>query len=629
MAQERGATPTPPNLDELHWASRLGFRSLRVQQGIAVINRVVLVPDEATYLDELSKWSIADGIWPVLFEDEEHLARMFIRRFQPEQVVRREPVRDARRLWPADVDERWRVLNELRLRFWRRDPGQTTLADAMGAHGLEPTGAVFTSTDDSSWTGAIALAIARGQLLERLDGDYSRPNLSISTGQQSEIDATIRTALTQSGLAFDELGDVIDAVTLCRFMAGRVLMSAPGAQPREFTAVTDALGRDPDGTRYAFVGWMYGSEARSAYNAMCSLFLPRTDVTYFNTYPTDGAWGQYDVVDAAAMITPRGFSVDSKRAEQAHLAVWRRLLAGGSSTDVFFINSKGNADFFDFADGRGYPNDVPILETPAAVHMIHSWSFRSPEAGDTVGGVFLEHGAYAYVGSVQEPYLQAFVPPSAIAQRTVAGVPFMIAARHWDAKPWKINTYGDPLMMLGPTPERTKPGPHEGINLRDEARAALQGTKGAQSGRAFAEAIRLLSLLGEDTIALNAIELAKQRNQLAACAAEALPVLFRLQQTELFIEAFMLTRQRNERMKTMLWHLVAPRLEGRADPDLVVLLASNLRQPLSHADLERLLPAMQSAFDAAYARRTIQNELNRTQNVVNRRNLERLLRQIR
>ncbi len=605
----------------------MGVRSLQVQQGIPVVNRVVLVPDAATYLDELAKWSIRDGIWPVLFEDDLY-ARLFIRRFAPEQVLRRYPVENPLDIWPKDSDSQWHVLQDLLLRFWRRG-GEQTLPAAMHAHGLSPNGAVFTSTTDPAWPAAIALALARGQLLKPLDGDYNRPNLSISTGQLGEIDAAIRTSLTQSGVPFATLGDAIDAITICRSMAGRVQTSAPGADPVEFTAVTDALGRSPDGSRYAFVGWIFGSEDHSAYLAMCSLFLPRTDLQLFNTYPATGAWGQFDVVDAAATFEPRGYSVDVKRSEQAHLNVWRRLLTGGISCDVFMINSKGNADYFDFADGRGYPNDVPILDVPTAVHMIHSWSFRSPNAGDTVGGVFLEHGAYAYVGSVQEPFLHAFVPPSALAQRTVAGVPFLVAARHWDARPWKINTFGDPLMMLGPGPERRAPTPHTGVNLRAAARDALQRTKGDDAGSAYADAVRWLSLLGEDTLALHAIHLAHEAGYLADCATVSLPVLFRLQRRDLFVEAFLLTRERSNRTKAMLWHLVAPRLAGRADPDLVVLLASNLRQPLSHADLERLLPAMLSAFDAAYARQTIQQELNRTQHAGNRRNLERLLREVR
>src|SRR5690606_7240964 len=113
----------------------------------------------------------------------------------PEQVLRRDAVENPLDIWPKDAESRWHELHNLLLRFWRRGDEQT-LSAAMNAHGLSPNGAVFTSTTDTAWPAAIALALARGQLLDTLDGDYNRPNLSISTGQLGEIDAAIRTSLT-------------------------------------------------------------------------------------------------------------------------------------------------------------------------------------------------------------------------------------------------------------------------------------------------------------------------------------------------------------------------------------------------------------------------------------------------
>ena len=76
-----------------------------------------------------------------------------------------------------------------------------------------------------------------------------------------------------------------------------------------------------------------------------------------------------------------------------------------------------------------------------------------PDDGKTVGGRWLERGVYAYVGSVDEPYLEAFVTPRLLTNRLQMLTPFLIAAREIAAPPWKITTIGDPLMtILKPTP---------------------------------------------------------------------------------------------------------------------------------------------------------------------------------
>ena len=42
---------------EPHWGITLGQRVLAVRRALPVVDQVVLVPDAATYLDELSRWS--------------------------------------------------------------------------------------------------------------------------------------------------------------------------------------------------------------------------------------------------------------------------------------------------------------------------------------------------------------------------------------------------------------------------------------------------------------------------------------------------------------------------------------------------------------------------------------------
>ena len=56
-------TQPPPPPDQLHWAVKLGLRVEQVNRAFPVVDFVVLVPDGATYLDELGKWS-PQGRWP-------------------------------------------------------------------------------------------------------------------------------------------------------------------------------------------------------------------------------------------------------------------------------------------------------------------------------------------------------------------------------------------------------------------------------------------------------------------------------------------------------------------------------------------------------------------------------------
>ena len=67
-------------LEDLPWQYQLGFRSAQLTDRIALLDRVVLVPDLATWLDEIGRWQ--QGVqWPVLLEDDRYTP-LFVRRFQ-------------------------------------------------------------------------------------------------------------------------------------------------------------------------------------------------------------------------------------------------------------------------------------------------------------------------------------------------------------------------------------------------------------------------------------------------------------------------------------------------------------------------------------------------------------------
>jgi len=71
---------------ELFWPTRTGLRIANLRANIPTIDRIVLVPNEATFLAAVEQWSIK-GRWPILIEDAQYTP-MFMRRFHPTQVIR-------------------------------------------------------------------------------------------------------------------------------------------------------------------------------------------------------------------------------------------------------------------------------------------------------------------------------------------------------------------------------------------------------------------------------------------------------------------------------------------------------------------------------------------------------------
>ena len=82
------------------WQMQMGLRSYQVRARIAIVDKVVLVPDAATYLDEISRWTLR-GRWPVLIEDD-FFSPMFVRAFKPSKVIRRTSIG----AMPATIEEK-------------------------------------------------------------------------------------------------------------------------------------------------------------------------------------------------------------------------------------------------------------------------------------------------------------------------------------------------------------------------------------------------------------------------------------------------------------------------------------------------------------------------------------------
>jgi len=207
------AQNSPESIQEARAAMRLGARAAHVQRNLPVLNQVVLVPDEATYLDEISRWS-PRARWPVLF-DREPLASQFIRRFNPEKIWRREPVK-------TKIDDIEIAMQRAVASAWG---GTDSIESALAYLKLPPLGVVLTSTKDSARTGAVALAAGRGQLLEYISGEWGTTGETLDGPRTKSLIREIEGVLKSTGTKYADIGDTIDALTICQTLPSRVTSS--------------------------------------------------------------------------------------------------------------------------------------------------------------------------------------------------------------------------------------------------------------------------------------------------------------------------------------------------------------------------------------------------------------------
>lgn len=622
----------PSDGQQIPWPITLGLRVIQVPMRVPVINRVVIVPDEATYLDEISRWSLA-GRWPVLIEDN-FFAPMFVRAFKPEIVVRR----TAAQPLPGERSAQQAAVERAIANAWRPPqgtppgsgpvPGAAMVAptapsalaplDAFKAVGFEPCGMVFASMGDPAWTAALALAAAHGQPIGWIDQNLGAPWSSMPAVSVVELADSIERSVAATGLSWAKRGDAIDAVTLCRTASGRAIVP-PGTRfqlpqgasikPDEAVSLTDALCRNADGSRWGVAGWIFGDATRSAYMAMSALFLDRTSALCFNSYQSDGQWGRYGMGESVELFKQAGLDVTLVDGPQATGAAWINLAMGGISPDVLLVNTSGNVDFFDlWGQARMRPEQVPIANRPLAMQFIHSWSLGSPEVVDTVGGRWLDHGVYAYVGSVWEPFLSAFVPPVLFTERFVNLVPFGWCAR-WTDGPmdalWRVTVIGDPLMTtLGPKrerPPRAKPASPDASSgesdLKQVAREALVAAKDSGAAADYARAMRALVLAGDDALAAQVWAVALSKGAGAECAPDAVGPLFRAKDADGVVAAIraMPPDRVTLRDRDMLWQLWTPSLPSLRDASMLEWFATQVRERRPYVDLIPLRGAMERA----------------------------------
>ncbi len=585
---------------------RAGLKAGLLRRVQVTVPVVVVVKDANGYLQAISGWEKTVR-FPVLWDDgsvssREDIAR-FVRAFKPEQVI--ELAGGSEVSWVGDRLKKQEIFERVLSKAVdeQKADWKVTL-DALAQEGIVSPGIVVTDVNDSAWPAALALAAGRFQPISFIEKPSSvyRP---MSVGDADALERAIERAARATGRSWEEIGDDIDAITLA-VNTGTMIKSGSGVRDR--LATTDRIGRmDSNGTgkRWAWCGQIIGDQSRSVYQAMCALFLSIDNVFVWDGYSSAQPWVKYDGTQAGKVLESAGLAVELNDQPRNTLKDWKfrmvkpvgQSLGEGGSSALFLMNSKGASNVFDLpgaVDGQGKPGHMPMFDVPVALHLVHSFSLQYPMNRDTVGGRLLERGVYVYAGSVDEPFLEGFVPTPAIAHRLVGSVAFAAAVRFDERQVWKITVLGDPLVTIGPGGRRANgeiklPG---SVHLEKRYKDRLKAED-------FEGAIADLSLLGRDeAVARIAIALMKDKPQAfgANMALLSIPSLFRAGEYEALVDAYERLNamgQIEPLMQDLLW-LASPYLLTRTSSDpaeqsrIEALLRANIRNEQKIQDAEDL-----------------------------------------
>ncbi|MFN0011948.1 MAG: hypothetical protein ACKVS8_09925 [Phycisphaerales bacterium] len=645
--------PAPKlTLEQLPPAMRLGVRVELARQQLRVVRTLVIVPDARSYLAAVGSWSI-NARFPVLIDDgswdaRENIAR-FARGFSPTAVVRWSA--PAALTLPPEAGARQAQIADAAARAWSA-PNAAALNEHWATLGFVPPGAVIASTADPAWTGALALASARGQPIIWLEkpagtGDV---NGAMTLEVFDAWSASVAAALDQSGHSWQGLGEGIDAITLCLNMPGRTMVpaaaggAAPKPNPRDLfkavpgepLATTDLLGRATTGDRtdrWAWCGQLLGTEAGAAYRAMSAIFLQTKEAWLFNGYESAAPWNQFAPGEGAGLLKKAGWKLRVSDAPKQGADDFRDWAAGGWANigwnarktspsaeplgrggvhaGLITATTSGMSESFDLRPGQALACDVPFLDVPSVVYFVHSWSATAPGNRATIAGRWLERGAAAYVGSVHEPYLAAFVPPSGFVARMLAPSPLGAAARIEGSPPWRITVIGDPLTTLGP------PAP------TSEAQLPLADARDVQAELAehlktkdFATALWSLAFLGRDKDAARLASALLRDDPDAVSVQVALAAVgpaFRQTDQPLFaplVERAVDDKGARPAVQDLVWHALAAAVPAVSERELT-LLGRCLRNGNYKHDAERLAGILRKARGDAAAKNFLEDAARR------------------
>ncbi|QDZ39279.1 hypothetical protein FRE64_04635 [Euhalothece natronophila Z-M001] len=319
-----------------------------------------------------------------------------------------------------------------------------TLSQTWENLGWKPPGVVITSSNDSASVAAVALAADRGQPLLFLDEYFGGVNQTLNPESWQQLNQQVNELVHNTGYEYQTLGDTIDTITLARSLPVKYQSPEDG----NLLAVTDGLGRNEDGSRYAIAGWIYGTPERAVYQAMSAIFLPTETALLYDSYPKTESWKEYHFQEALSILERKDLKFKHIEHPSASQETWQEITNQSWDYDLTFINSRGGKAKFAVGNGDASVKEIPELNIPMTMHMIHSFSATTPDDINTIAGRWLNNGVYAYVGAVDEPYVSGFVPPKYVISQLALNVPFLVASRYSNSPTWKVTTIGDPLMVI-------------------------------------------------------------------------------------------------------------------------------------------------------------------------------------
>lgn len=611
----------------------LSRRVEEARRACQVIPTIVIVPDEASYVEAISHWTRSRR-FPVLIDDNSRATRediaRFVRAFEPNEVVR------WRMASTAATPSEPAITHALaRTQGWK--PGEVEPAAFLNSHWSQnhPPGVVATRVGDSAWPAALALAAFRNQPIifvpaERVPGTLANAFAPREIDELSEVlaKACDELAANSPGVRWRAVGDEIETLTLCLNCPVKANIGG-----KDEVATTDQLGRlgtvASPGARWGWAGQVFGSQSQAAYRAMCALFLTSKRAWVFDGYESTPQWSAYDGTATAEVLRKSRFDVELLDDPKGSEREWRARAERPIKADLIAVTTMGNSDFFELRPGICRPGDVPCLALPTAIHFTHSWSAQWPARRDTVAGRWLERGAYAYIGSVQEPYLQGFVPTPGVAMRWAAGGTWGLVGRQDGgrfAQPWKIAVFGDPLMLRGdPITRSTDPLPLMGTtSVADDA------SRGLKEGR-YGPAISDYVLLGKDDIVARlalALSREKQASQTPGALASAIEPLFRAGTPQQVVGLFALLPSNDAKdpiLRDVLWHASHALLKNQPDRPTLEVLRANLRDDVFERDAIELARAWSLSSSRADALAMLQELRPRYSNTSQKDALEKAI----
>jgi hypothetical protein len=436
-----------------------------------VLDVVVLAPDFESYAHAIAQWTDKE-FFPVLLQDDIY-APKFIAAFKPAKVI---VMPSGHKKEPAPGLPSIETMRRILLQSWTQQkeklqvsekPDENDLRARLEKVGAKPAGLVFCDGESGEVAGALALAAGRFQGLEILPRQEVGTEHHIGSGEHYmsqdvvwSMNNLVVQALQRWGLPYKERWAYITLAGNYPFR----YFGEPAYGYGTTYALDDFLGRDSDGTRLGVTTRLMGDQAMSSYQAMCSLFLQPESAFLFNTYGTNpkSEWGTFrqsfaeEALKARIPVTHYYDNATTKAnidTFRAHVHPWNR-------EGLIMINSSGYPIEWSVGNGPGTTEDFPI-GVPCAIHIVHSGSAAALyENTENIAYRALWGGAFWYLGSTAEPFLDAFQPPFIAAPRMAAGVPLTACFRQRSSQnrwyPWRLAVMGDAQFCLRDKPAKRK-----------------------------------------------------------------------------------------------------------------------------------------------------------------------------